>query len=240
VAGALGQRSSYQVENRVTRATLAAQVEEAIRLDIIAGILEPGQRLRAAALTRHYGVSSTPLREALKRLAAQNLVELGPRLGATVARISKSELHDIYYLRDLLEGEALERSIRFGNEDWEQKVRLAFESLKRESGNDGTQRPAEILAWSTAHRVFHDSLFSACDSSWLLRFVAVLSDHSERYRMLSRRRSHRPTMVEHRAIFQAAMARDGATARDALRHHLAMTVDFLDAAASKASGDRAR
>jgi GntR family carbon starvation induced transcriptional regulator len=221
-------------ESRVTRATLAAQVEEAIRLDIIAGILEPGQRLRAAELTKQYGVSATPLREALQRLAAQNLIELGPRLGATVAPISESELHDIYDMRQLLEGEALERSVKSGGDQWKQSVHQAYEALEQAAARDTGQSPADILAWSSVHRAFHDSLFQACGSEWLLRFVAILSDHSQRYRMLSRRRSSRPTSEEHKAIFDAAMAGDAAKARDALRVHLAKTVDVLETATSAA------
>src|ERR671915_1528247 len=103
----------------VTRATLATQLEDALRVDIIEGVLTPGQRLRASDLTQRYGVSATPLREALQRLAAQNLVELGPRLGATVAPISESELRDIYFLRQMLETVALERSIAHGDEAWQ-------------------------------------------------------------------------------------------------------------------------
>jgi GntR family carbon starvation induced transcriptional regulator len=115
---------------RISRSTLAAQLEEAIRLDIISGALEPGLRLRASDLTKRYGVSATPLREALQRLAAQNLVELGPRLGATVAPISKPELEDIYWLRELLEGAALERSIQFADDDWSRRVTIAYQAFE--------------------------------------------------------------------------------------------------------------
>ncbi len=86
---------------RVSRATLTTQLEDALRLDIIEGVLAPGQRLRSAELTDRYQVSATPLREALQRLAAQNLVEIDPRFGATVAPISRSDLHDTYWLREV-------------------------------------------------------------------------------------------------------------------------------------------
>lgn len=229
----VAQTMFTDVENRVTRATLAAQVEEAIRLDIIAGTLEPGQRLRASELTLRYGVSATPLREALQRLAAQNLVELGPRLGATVAPISESDLHDIYSLRQLLETEAIERSIQKGNEDWRRQLTVAYDNFERVTGSDSpsehTPTRQEILAWSAVHRSFHDALFAACDSEWLLRFVVILSDHSERYRMLSRRRSRRHSVEEHRTIYLAAMNHDAHAASDALKNHLVATVDLLDA-----------
>jgi GntR family transcriptional regulator, carbon starvation induced regulator len=221
---------------RVSRATLAAQVEEAIRADIISGALEPGQRLRASELTQRYGVSATPLREALQTLAARNLVALGPRLGATVAPVSRRELEDIYWLRELLEDQALERSIRLGDADWEQRVTAAYRAF--ESTHAGSEtHDTDAATWSNLHRAFHDTLFDACDSAWLLRFVRTLSDHSERYRMLSRRRAQRHSLAEHEAIFHAAIERDVRGAQHALRRHLVATVDLL--AQSLPATDRA-
>jgi GntR family transcriptional regulator, carbon starvation induced regulator len=224
-----------EAEARVTRATLAAQVEEAIRTDIIAGALEPGQRLRASELTQRYGVSATPLREALQRLAAQNLVELGPRLGATVAPISESELRDIYFLREMLETIALERSVRLGDAAWDRQVTRAYEAFERDSASDQPPSRSDILRWSAVHRTFHDSLFAACDSEWLLRFIGVLSDHSERYRMLSHRRARRHPIEEHRAIYVAAVGRDVEAAQAALRRHLSATVELLEQSRSTTS-----
>lgn len=226
-------------DTRVTRATLASQVEDAIKLDIIAGALESGQRLRASELTQRYGVSATPLREALQRLAAQSLVELGPRLGATVASLSESEFRDIYWLRGVLEPVALERSIQLGAEAWERKVIAAYEALQQSAledaqAIDGQPSSAQIVSWSKVHRAFHDALFDACDSPWLVRFVQTLSDHSERYRILSHRRARRHPLQEHEAIYAAAIARDAGEAVAALRRHLSTTVDLLHSGRSEA------
>src|SRR5919106_1503563 len=137
---------------RVTRATLATQLEDALRVDIIEGVLTPGQRLRAADLTSRYGVSATPLREALQRLAAQNLVEVDPRLGATVARISQTDLRDIYWLRELLEGLALERSIERGDDAWEAGVTKAWERFRALGSMERAGTAADAITWSEAHR----------------------------------------------------------------------------------------
>ncbi len=217
-------------DTRISRSTLAAQLEEAIRLDIISGALEPGLRLRASDLTKRYGVSATPLREALQRLAAQNLVELGPRLGATVAPISKPELEDIYWLREQLEGVALQRSVQRSDPEWERRVTEAFRAFEQTQGTGPATSRADALAWSAVHRAFHDSLYDNCNSPWLLRFISVLGDHSERYRMVSMRRGVRHSLQEHRDIFDAAMARDEGAATAALMRHLAGTVDVLEQA----------
>ena len=214
-------------ERRVTRATLTSQLEDALRVEIIEGILPPGQRLRAQELTQRYGVSATPLREALQRLAAENLVEIDPRLGAAVAQISPSDLRDIYWLRELLEGLALERSIERADEVGEAEVRTAWERFRTTpvSESDSTE---SMLAWSEAHRAFHEALFEACDSPWLLRFVGTLYDHSERYRMLSVRSRRRNTVVEHEEIFRAAVDRNAPEAVAWLRRRLSRTVDNLE------------
>ena len=219
---------------RVTRMTLAGQVEDALRVDIIEGVLVPGQRLRASDLAQTYGVSATPLREALQRLAAQKLVDLDPRMGATVADISHSDLRDIYWLRELLEPLALERSIGLGDEAWVARVGRSWQAFRNAAEaseaapEDDTTRDL-TLGWSSAHRTFHEALFSACDSPWLLRFVQTLYDHSERYRMITVRRRTRHTIDEHASIYQPAVKRDAKAAVAALRQHLENTVSALEA-----------
>jgi GntR family carbon starvation induced transcriptional regulator len=215
-------------EHRVSRATLTTQLEDALRLDIIEGVLRPGLRLRAADLTQHYGVSATPLREALQRLAAQNLVTIDPRLGATVSEISHTDLRDIYFMRELLEGIALERSMERADDEWARHVTDAWNALREltKEGSPGTTR-SDALSWSAAHRAFHEALFESCGSPWLLRFVVTLYDHSERYRMLARSPS-RDTLEEHEEIYRGTVARDTAGAVKALRRHLAGTVAALE------------
>jgi DNA-binding GntR family transcriptional regulator len=213
---------------RVTRATLATQLEDALRIDIIEGVLEPGQRLRAADLTARYGVSATPLREALQRLAAQNLVEIDPRLGATVAEISRSDLRDVYWLRELLEGMALERSIERGDDAWAASVTAAWERFRAQAGKQRTNSASDALEWSIAHREFHEAMFAACDSPWLLRFVGSLYDHSERYRMLSVRSRLRDTLEEHSGIYQPVIERRPSEAVEWLQRHLRNTVANLE------------
>lgn len=215
-------------QRRVTRATLASQLEDAIRIEIIEGVLTPGQRLRANDLTQRYGVSATPLREALQRLAAQNLVDIDPRLGATVSEISRTDLHDIYSLRDLLESMALERSIERGDAAWEASVHEAWEAFLGQATAATTDPARDALAWSTAHRTFHEALFGACDSPWLLRFVGTLYDHSERYRMLSVRSHLRDTTHGHEGLYRPSIERNAAEAVRWLREHLSNTVASLE------------
>lgn len=216
---------------QVIRATLVDQVEDVVRSDIMSGEFAPGQRLRFADLSARYGVSATPLREALQRLAAQNLIDWDPRLGATVAGVSGPELRDIYWLRDVLESLAIRRALEHADEGWSARVAEAWRVY------DLTKRPEHgaprdvVEAWSVAHRAFHESMFTGVDSPWLLRFIGTLADHSERYRLLSARDTNRDPHKEHEDIFRAAVARDADATVEAMRRHLAATVAGLEASA---------
>lgn len=221
---------------RISRATLTEQLEEALRADILDGVFEPGRRLRAAELSERYGVSATPLREALQRLAVENLVELDPRFGATVARISESDLRDVYDMLSLFACLALERSIARGDEAWAKEITRRFDekvaaSQRLEAGgslDDEARRRLGTEA-SEAHWAFHQALYAACGSPWLLRFVATLHAHAERYRRLAMQSSglRRDSRHEHEGIMLPALARDSQKAVAALRDHLDLTVRLL-------------
>jgi len=234
---------------RVNAATLTEQLEEAIRVDILEGVLAPGQRIRANEMTEHYGVSATPLREALQRLAVKKLVEIDPRLGATVAPISEEDLTDIYDMLSLLDGLALERSIQRGDDAWLARMEVTFSRLsdqiaRQEAVTEPTSdemRRAIGLELSEAHSAFHEALYSACDSPWLMHFVDQLRKHAERYRMLTMVHTGggmvRNSRQEHEEIYEAARRRDAAAAVSALRRHMGKTVELLRAGMAEGSAN---
>jgi GntR family transcriptional regulator, carbon starvation induced regulator len=212
---------------RVQRATLTSSIESALRLDIIEGRLPPGHRLTAAELTERYEVSPTPLREALQRLAAENLVDIDPRLGATVAPISLAHLHDTYRVRELLETLAVEESVRAGDARWEARLRDLYAEFERAVEGSRDDPDDGVRSWSAAHRAFHEGLMAASDSSWLKSLLNIITNHSERYRMLAAQTGERDPLGEHVVIFEAALRRDEKAAAEALRGHLRRTVEVL-------------
>lgn len=237
-----GKTDKRVTSGRVNAATLTEQLEEAIRVDILEGVLAPGQRIRANEMSEHYGVSATPLREALQRLAVKKLVNIDPRLGASVAPISEADLTDIYDMLSLLDGLALERSIQRGDDAWLARMELTFANLsdqirRQESITTSTSdemRRAIGLALSEAHSSFHEAMYSACDSTWLMHFADQLRKHAERYRMLTMMHTSDGCTIEnsrqeHEEIYEAARSRDADGAVSALRMHMAKTVDLLKA-----------
>jgi DNA-binding GntR family transcriptional regulator len=204
----------------------ATQSEAALHLireDILAGRLEPGKKLPLEGLRKQYGIGLSPLREALSRLTAERIVVARGQRGFWVAPISKAELDDITSMRLLLEPEALNRSIARATLDWESGVVAAFHRLSRiESALDHT--PERLSGdWERENRAFHLALIGNCGSAWLLRFLATLSEQSERYRRQGVARQVVPKerlMREHKAIFDAAMDRNPGLAVELLKVHI--------------------
>lgn len=225
-------RGTARGGGRISRATLTSQLEEALRTDIVAGLLEPGQKLRAADLTALYGVSATPVREAVQRLSADGLVELDPKIGARVASISPDGVRDVFAVRKLLETRALELSIANGDASWLADISAAFERLRvATSARVPRERPRwreAMLESAEAHRAFHWALLAACGSPWLLRFISVLYGHSARYRMLLVQSRDRPAWLRgHREILDAARRRDARKAVRVLERHTSDALDLL-------------
>lgn len=210
----------------IRRATLTEQIADELRKDIIAGAFAPGQRLTTAELTVRYQVSATPLREALQHLAAQGMVDIDPRLGTSVPPISRAHLHDTYAVREMLEVAAVTRSIERADTAWAARLGELF--VEFQEAVSKSDRDSGVLSWSAAHRAFHEGLMANCDSPWLKSLINMITDHSERYRMLSARLGVRDPIAEHHAIYQAAVSLDADAVAIALQHHLRLTVEVLE------------
>ncbi len=215
------------------RETLTEQLLESLRTDLILGLFAPDQRLPASELTQRYGVSATPIREALQRLAADGLVRIDPIVGARVAPVSLQDIREIYELRLMLEPEALARAIDRGDPGWKAGVTRALEGLqsaKARHPKRDTSRDA-VLAWSRAHRDFHLALYGGCGSSWLIKLIELLYDHSERHRMITAGYVEDPTLLTaHRRVHDAAMRGSRAEAVEALEAFLRARLARLESA----------
>jgi len=193
-----------------------------LRQLIVCGEIAPGARLRLDDLRERFGVSLSPVREALSRLLAEGFVEGHENRGFRVADVSREGLGEITQLRARLETMALEEAVRKGDDAWEERLVAVFHRL----GKLESQRLEErIEDWERAHRQFHMTLVSACGMPLLLQFCAVLHDQNDRYRrlFLERNPPQRNAAGEHKAILDAALVRDGARACALLRQHIERT-----------------
>jgi DNA-binding GntR family transcriptional regulator len=211
--------------------------EQILRGEILTGRLRPGDRLKIGGLVARYeGLSPTPVREALSRLAGAGLVEFLPQRGVRVSEGSKEDLIDVYQNRILLETRALRQSMSAGHETIAAQARRAFTdlenaSLARDEEQSGELTTADLMRWEDAHRKFHFSLISQCGSPWLLRLVHVLYENSIRYRYLTLEwepDSMRNALNEHRRILDAVLSGDVDDSVAMLTEHMRLTIESVE------------
>lgn len=177
------------------------------------------------------GVGFSPLREALTRLAAEGLVISEAMRGFRVAPLSLDDLRDTMETRTFVETEALRRSIKRGDDDWEGRIVSSLHALGRQNERSNPDDPESLAALEDRHRDFHVALISASGSRRLEQIIDNLYLGSVRYRMPSLSNlSLNPTrdlMIEHGAISDAALARNAPLAVDLLTAHYSLTAELL-------------
>lgn len=203
--------------------TLADALAARMRLALLRGDIAPGSKLHLDELKTRFGVSLSPLREALARLAAEGLVEAASQRGFRVPEVSGEGLAEVIALRSHLESLALSESVRRGGDDWEERLVAVFHRLTKLE--PPSVRAARLEDWERAHREFHQALIGACGMPLLLQFCDVLHDLCDRYRhaFLATYPKDRDVHTEHRAILEAALARKAERAATLMRRHIART-----------------
>ncbi len=205
--------------------TFAIEIYKRLREDIINAVLEPGKKLRIRDICTHYATGLSPVREALSRLSSEGLVDQSAQRGFTVANFSVAELEELIRTRRWVDEQGLRESLRLGDQAWEENVVLSYYRLSRTPRYTEQGGAVRNPAWYEAHKNFHLALMDACGSQWLKRFSLTLFDAMERYRALSRtpgvaRSNH---LDEHRAIMEAAVARDTELAVKLISDHFQRT-----------------
>jgi GntR family transcriptional regulator, carbon starvation induced regulator len=220
--------------------TLATSIHARLRGDILRGAFRPGERLRIEALCERYEVGATPLREALNRLSAEDLVAREEQRGFRVAPVSTADLEELTKTCCWISELGLRESIRNGDNAWEEAIVVAAHRLSRVPREGAEGYSSFNPEWEERHRAFHLALIAACGSRWLTDFYLMLMDRNARYRYLAFRDGSVPRDVEgeHRAIVEAALARDADRAVAAANAHIRHTSDSV-AARETAFSDRA-
>ncbi|RYF63001.1 MAG: GntR family transcriptional regulator, partial [Comamonadaceae bacterium] len=129
-----------------------------LRQGVLAGEFAAGAKLKIEELQAAYGFSSSPLREALSRLAQEGLVRADERRGFRVAAISAQDLADITHMRTMIDVRALRESILHGDDAWEARVVGAYHRLERIEARLGDGPVILDDGWSQLHRSFHLAL----------------------------------------------------------------------------------
>lgn len=206
--------------------TLASTLAQRLREQITEGRLTPGTKLHLEDLKETFGVSLSPLREALSRLSGEGFVVLQGQRGYSVAPVSEANLREVTILRMEMESFALRQAIACGDRQWEGGIVAALHRLNSLPPTTiSKSRTEEIDEWEAEHRQFHLALISACQMPLLLQFCTTLHDLSDRYRrlFLEKNPTDRDVQEEHIAIANATVTRQADKAADLLRQHIERT-----------------
>jgi DNA-binding GntR family transcriptional regulator len=201
-----------------TRQTAHEYVREVLRRAILNGDIPGGSRLVQAELATTLEVSTTPVREALRDLASEGLIQFDPHRGAVVSELSGDELHEIYEIRRLLEPLAMRQAVPRISEALLDQLRNLHQQMEREPHS---------AQWVDENRAFHMAVYEEAASPRLVAIIRGLQDASVMY--IGASIKHVPGLREsanrdHAAILDALEKRDVEAAVDAVLEHLQVAI----------------
>jgi len=195
---------------------LYEDVAELLRQRIFTRELEPGSWIDEVKIAEAYGISRTPMREALKVLAAEGLVTMKVRRGAYVTEVSEQDLRDIYHLLSLLESDAAAVVATTASDLELGQLQELHEALEVAAGTPGdTGRYFEL------NEQFHQRMLSVAKNRWREQMVADLRKVMKlnRHHSLLKTGRVEESLAEHRAVMAAMLARDAAAVRQCMAEH---------------------
>ena len=224
--------STFSADRLERGRQVAPQVFERLREMIISLSLTPGTVLNRSTLQREFGLSSTPIRDALMRLQQEGLIEIFPQHATVVSPIDLTLAHQAHFLRRSLELEIV-RTLALAP-DPRLIARLQSFLLQQQILLEAT----DFETFSEADRAFHQHLYEFAKMSEMWTLVHSRSGHIDRLRRL-----HLPTpgkaqeiLRQHRLIVQAIADGQPEEAQKHLRHHLSGTLANLDKLRAKYPG----
>lgn len=197
----------------LTPKPLYIEVAQIVRQRIYDRELEPGSWIDEMKLVQELGISRTPLREALKVLAAEGLITMKVRRGAYVTEVSEKDLRDVYHLLALLESDAAARVAKDCTDDALQTLHAMHMEL--ETAADNAHRFFEI------NEKFHLQLLTLCGNRFLLQTVADLRKVMKLNRHMSLFKEGRiaESLQEHGTLMRHLLSRQPQAARQAMLAH---------------------
>ncbi|MFD8460621.1 GntR family transcriptional regulator [Streptomyces antimycoticus] len=210
---------------RLQQTSMQARVAEELRQMIISGELPPRSSLSEMALSETFGVSRTPIREALKQLQIEGLVEVRPRVGTFVAVPSRRELTELFQMKELLEGAAARLLAFRGNVPEVERLEANMKAA------DAAVQDGDAGQYASLVHEFHDLIVVGADNSKLEAHYRTLMNQLA-YARLVRTSLSRPGRLdesdgEHHRVLNLIQAKDGDGAERVMREHVRMSHQAL-------------
>lgn len=204
--------------------SLGSQIFNKIREDILSGTYKRGDELKEATLGKKLGVSRTPVREALRQLELEGLVEIVPNRGARVTGISEKDISDIYLMRSRLEGLAARLAAEYMKEEdiaeMEEVILLSEFHLKKAKNDQMVRLDGR----------FHEIMYHAAGSRMLEHVLTDFHHYVKLARANSVKTQNRAeeSVLEHKAILEAIKKRDRDLAEKLANDHIQHVIDNLE------------
>lgn len=188
-----------------------------LRQAILKGEMEPGERLMEITLANKLGVSRTPIREAIRKLELEGLVNMIPRKGAVVASISEKDMKDVLEVRITLEELAVKLAVKNMEPEDIEQLRMAAK------GFENAVISRDIVDIVEADVAFHDIIYNKTGNNRLIQIINNLREQMYRYRLeyIKDARTHSILISEHNDIIEALRSKDVEAAKNAVREHIA-------------------
>lgn len=194
--------------------SLAERAYKTLHAAIQANELKPGTRLRELKLTEWFGISRTPVREALKRLQSDGLIANDPDEGLIVARLDVRMLSELYEVREVLEGTAAAFAARHASEG---EIAVLREIVRQ--GEQAAGDPAQLAA---NNRLFHEALYRSAHNRYLQKTLSAFRESMALHvsATLSVAGRTQASLAQHDAIVTEIENRNPAKADEAARIHI--------------------
>ncbi|MGA2550545.1 MAG: GntR family transcriptional regulator [Burkholderiaceae bacterium] len=204
---------------RLVRKTAVDLVVDELRARILSGVLAPGSVLRQEALSVELGVSRIPLREAIRLLSSEGLVDVVAHRGAFVSLLSEAEVRELFDLRLRLEPWLLSHAA----------LRVSQEELDAAEALVAKMDTALPEDWGALNWAFHESLYRPANRPSALNMIRALHEKSERYFRLQVMNApiRREARAEHLSMIELCRARRAEEAEAALARHIEAAADQI-------------
>jgi DNA-binding GntR family transcriptional regulator len=195
---------------------LSQKVYRALKTEIIKGSLKPGNKLSEGKIAEQMGVSRTPVREALKELAAEGFVKMNPNQAVAVSNASVKDVQEVLQIRGVLEGLAARLATKTINEEEIKELEKYQKRMEQYTNKD------DVLAFSEMDAEFHELILNICGNNRLIQIRKNLSDQAHRYRIrsLSVPGRLKYSLKEHQEIVEALKRKDAEQADRLSQKHI--------------------
>jgi len=195
---------------------LSQKVYRVLKTEIIKGSLKPGTKLSEGKIAEQMEVSRTPIREALRELAAEGFVKISPNQGVVVSNASIEDVQEVLQIRGVLEGLAARLAAKIINKEEIKELDKYLKQMEYYTNKD------DVLAFSEMDAEFHELILGICENNRLIQIRKNLSDQAHRYRIRSLTIPGRLkySLKEHREIVETLKRKDAEQADRLSQKHI--------------------